>query len=90
MVRIRYIVDEDGCFQSSRVIPTNSGDVLVKYNPNNMVVHIFRANNTEDILATFISTSLVALKRDIKKNLSAMGANFETEGRAPRVRINRS
>ena len=79
--RIRYTATADGCLISTRTVVTNHGEVLVKYNPDNKVVHIILANDTDRVVDTFVGTTDHQLKRDIKKRLINLGANFTSEER---------
>lgn len=81
MIRVRYENGPDGTKVSTRAIATNQGDVMVRFNPSNMVVHIYAASNPDQTLETFISKGPVQMKKDIKARLITMGAVFEDEER---------
>lgn len=77
--RIRYVKSVDGFYVSTRMVQTASGEVAVKYNPESKVVLIVNGNDT--VLHNWISTSNHEMKKDIKKKLIEMGANFDKETR---------
>lgn len=79
--RIRYVTDENGVATSTRVINTNHGEVLVRYNTTNKVVWIYSAADPNRVYDTFGFTKNDILKKDIKRKLIAMGAEFAAESR---------
>lgn len=80
--RIRYALEGDNVFMSTRAIETNQGWVRVRYNMSNMVVHIVNADDHELALHTFVASSEHRMKKAIKETLIEMGASFEKENRA--------
>ena len=79
--RIRYVVDGNGLAVSTRVINTNHGEVLVRYNKTSKVAQIYLASDEERVIDTFQWTNDFKLKKDIKAKLIAMGAQFASESR---------
>lgn len=79
--RIRYMSVGDNVFMSTRSIETSGGWVRVRYNLNNMVVHILSAEDEENTLRTFVAANVHKMKKSIKDNLIEMGAVFEKETR---------
>jgi hypothetical protein len=80
-VRVRYTKDHDGTFLSKRVIPTNHGEVMVRYNTDNRIVVIFSAANPEKVLKSFTFTTDGIMKKQIKATLIELGAVFAEETR---------
>lgn len=77
--RIRYVKGVDGFYISTRMVQTASGEVCVKYNPDSRVVLL--VNGNDEVLHNWISTTNHEMKKDIKKKLIEMGANFDKETR---------
>jgi hypothetical protein len=80
-VRVRYTKDHDGTFLSKRVIATNHGEVMVRYNVDNRIVVIFSAANPEKVLKSFSFTTDGIMKKQIKATLLELGAVFGDETR---------
>lgn len=79
--RIRYYEKDAGLFVSVRTVKTPSGDVLIKYYGENLLVLIVNANEPDVVLDTFTSTTLHSMKKEIKAKLIGMGAVFAPETR---------
>jgi hypothetical protein len=78
--RIRYFEETPGVFLSVRTISTDKGHVRVRYNKDNMVVLIMKAED-ETVLDTFTAPNPFVMKKTIKEKLVEMGAAFQTETR---------
>lgn len=79
--RIRYRKNSFGELVSNKVIPTNHGDMVVKYNPGSKMAMIVTATEPIKVIDSFAYVNEFALKKTLKAKLTVMGAVFESETR---------